>query len=132
MRFPQDDGTSSQGWAKEYVHDSLGQPAGSQARFQLRRRPHRRAYPPNPRLQGHQPHSPVSTRAAVRQKGSQASFELGNHILDARDRFNLVGMGWLEILNQRSLAKSAENREIVHLVSRQYGARMIAVVDTDR
>ena len=60
------------------------------------------------------------------------SFEFRDHVLDARDRLDLIGMGRLEILHQRALRQPAKNGEIVHLVARQHGAGVIAVVDADR
>src|SRR5262245_26586284 len=59
------------------------------------------------------------------------SLELGDHVLDAGYRFDLIGVGRMEELNQRALALPAKDREIVHLVARCGDARMVAAADLE-
>jgi hypothetical protein len=78
------------------------------------------------------PHSPASAPAEGPPRVLPVSFELGDHVLDARDRLDLRGMGGLEILHQRALAEPAKDGEIIHLVARQHAAGVVALVEADR
>ena len=66
------------------------------------------------------------------QKRESALLEFGNHVLDARNRFDLIGMGWLEIQDQRPLGQPAKDREVIHLVARQHRAGVITAIKADR
>src|SRR6516164_5044317 len=72
------------------------------------------------------------TAVTIRYSLLRSSFELCNHVLDAGDGLDLVGMGRLEILDQWPLAAAAENGEVVHLIARRRDARVVAAADLDR
>ena len=74
--------------------------------------------------------APLGDRAAQDlRRASRPSFEFRDHVLDAGDRLDLVGVARLEILDQWTLAEAAEDGEVIHLVARRDDAGVEAFVD---